>query len=65
MDYRLSAVGGGLETPCVVLIHGDEIDAIRAAHHMLDEHPYCDEVEIFAGHRFVRDIRRPQRRLVA
>ena len=65
MDFKLSGVGAGLETPCVVLIHGDETDAIRGAHHMLDAHPYCDEVEIFAGPRFVRDIRRPPGRLVA
>lgn len=65
MDFRLSGVGGGLETPCVVMVHGDEADAIQAARRMLDEHPRCDEIEIFAGPRFVRDIRRTPRRRVA
>ena len=65
MDFRLSGVGGGLETPCVAVVRGDMAAALRAARRMLDEHPCCDEVEIFAGPQFVRDVRRTLRQLVA
>lgn len=65
MDFRLSGVGGELEAPCTLRIRGDVSDATRAAIKMLDQHPSCDEIEIFAGSRFVRDVRRSPRRLVA
>jgi len=65
MVFKLSGVGGGLETPCVVLIRGDESDAMRVAHQMLEEHPGCDEIEIFSGQRFVRDVCRTPRQRVA
>lgn len=65
MDFRLSGVGSELQTPCTLLIQGDLSDAMRAAITMLDQHPSCEEVEIFAGSRFVRDVHRSPLRLVA
>jgi hypothetical protein len=59
MDFRLSGVGGDLEAPCTMLIQGDVIDATRAAIKMLDRRPSCDEIEIFAGSKFVGGVRRP------
>jgi hypothetical protein len=65
MDFRLSGVGNNLEIPCTSLIQGDLSDAMRAAIAMLDQHPSCDEIEIFAGSRFVREVHRSMLRLVA
>jgi len=64
MDFRLSGLGDELESPCTMLIRGDLNDATRAAIEMLERRPSCDEVEIFAGSTFVRDVgRSPQRRV--
>jgi hypothetical protein len=65
MDFRLSGVGEELESPCTMLIQGDVTDATRVAIEMLDRHPSCEEIEIFAGSKFVRDVRRSPQRLVA
>lgn len=65
MDFRLSGIGRELQAPCMMVVQGELADATRAAIRMLEQHPPCDEIEIFAGANFLRGVRRSLERLVA
>lgn len=60
MQFTISALGEDLSRPLDAGVLGAFDDALREAQEMLERHPGCEAVEIFAEGAFVRDVaRRP------
>lgn len=58
MRFTVSALGGELGHPLDLPVIGALEDAVTQAHRLLERHPECECVEIFAEGRFVGDIER-------